>query len=78
MKYFRYWGKINKPFIFLCLDSSLVVMDDIEFKSEPFQRVFQYLRHYSNGSNLDSFCFNKYQVEGPVEDCLKMILQYVI
>ena len=53
-------------------------MDDIEFKSEPYQRVFQYLRRYFFGSNLDSFCFNKNQVEGPVEECLKMILQYEI
>ena len=60
------------------VESSLIVMDDGVFKSEPYQRVFQYLRCFTRGANLDSFHFRKCEVEGPAQDCLQMILEYVL
>ena len=56
------------------LDPSELVMDDNIFKSAPYQRVFQYLRHYTGGANLDTFKFNQ-TVEGTPQDCLQMILR---
>lgn len=52
-------------------------MDNKEFTDPTFQRVYQYLRRYTGGGNLDNF---KYQgnTEGSMVDCLKLCLQYVI
>lgn len=49
-------------------------MDEEIFKSAPYQRVFQYLRRYTGGANLDLFQFNQ-TVEGTSQECLQMILQ---
>lgn len=50
------------------------LMDNKEFRSEAFQRPFQYLKRYYNHSNLDAF---KYQgVEGSHVECLQMLLMY--
>ena len=61
---------------FFPLDDSLVLMDFEEFRSPSYQRVYQYLRRHTMGSNLDAFAFTG-QVEGDSNDCLNMILQYV-
>ncbi len=55
------------------LDSSELKMDETIFKSAPYQRVFQYLRNYTAGVNLDSFQFSE-AVEGTCHDFLDMIL----
>ncbi|XP_043084874.1 E3 ubiquitin-protein ligase rnf213-alpha-like isoform X2 [Puntigrus tetrazona] len=50
------------------------LMDDQEFQSEAYQRPYQYLQRFHNGSNLDTF---KYQgVEGTHVECLQMLFEY--
>lgn len=50
------------------------LMDDKEFRSEAFQRPYQYLQRFYNHSNLDAF---KCQgVEGSHVECLQMLLMY--
>ncbi|ROL47362.1 E3 ubiquitin-protein ligase rnf213-alpha [Anabarilius grahami] len=50
------------------------LMDDQEFRSEAYQRTYQYLRRFHNGDNLDSF---KYQgTEGTHVECLQMLFIY--
>ena len=62
-------------------------MDDIVFKEESVQRVYQHLRRIAQKINLDTYKFLKkcqktselqYQVEGNPEDCLTCVLKYVI
>ena len=62
-------------------------MDDIVFKEENVQRVYQYLRRIAQRMNIDTYRFLKkspktselkYQVEGKPEDCLTTILKYII
>ena len=62
-------------------------MDEIVFKEESVQRVYQYLRRIAQKMNIDTYTFLKkspktselqYQVEGKPEDCLTCVLKYVI
>ncbi|XP_061567180.1 E3 ubiquitin-protein ligase rnf213-alpha-like [Cololabis saira] len=56
----------------LCAHDPL--MDDEEFRSEAFQRPYQYLVRFHNKANLDVF---KYQgVEGSHVECLQMFLMF--
>ncbi len=55
-------------------DKSVVVMDDEEFKSNSYQRVYQYIRRFTAKKNLDSFSFNGC-VKGTPQDCLEIILR---
>lgn len=48
------------------------LMDDKIFRSEAFQRPYQYLRRFYNRSDLDSFKFRG--VEGSHVECLQMFL----
>ena len=57
------------------LDGGVVVMDKDEFRSEAFQRVYQYLRRHTAKTNLDSFSYSKGSVEGSPHDCLQIILR---
>lgn len=50
------------------------LMDDQIFRSEAFQRPYQYLRRFHNRSDLDSFTFRG--VEGSHVECLQMFLLY--
>lgn len=50
------------------------LMDDKIFRSEAFQRPYQYLRRFYNRSDLDSFTFRG--VEGSHVECLQMFLMY--
>ncbi|XP_030645559.1 E3 ubiquitin-protein ligase rnf213-alpha-like [Chanos chanos] len=50
------------------------LMDDQEFRSEAYQRPFQYLIRFHNGSSLDSFTFSG--VEGTHVECLQMLFVY--
>ena len=62
---------------YFCAGPSKIGMDDQEFHSATFQRVYQYLRRHIANMNLDHF---QYQTtsEGTPDDCLKLFLQYVI
>ncbi|XP_062387528.1 E3 ubiquitin-protein ligase rnf213-alpha [Sardina pilchardus] len=50
------------------------LMDDQEFRSEGFQRPYQYLMRFHNGANLDEFTYKG--VEGTHVECLQMMFVY--
>lgn len=50
------------------------LMDDEEFRSEAFQRPYQYLTRFHNHINLDVFAYNG--VEGTHVECLQMLLMF--
>ncbi|KAL3987051.1 centrosome and spindle pole-associated protein 1 [Sarotherodon galilaeus] len=50
------------------------LMDDEEFRSEAFQRPYQYLTRFHNHINLDVFTYNG--VEGTHVECLQMLLMF--
>ncbi|KAI1884419.1 hypothetical protein AGOR_G00226210 [Albula goreensis] len=50
------------------------LMDDQEFRSEAFQRPYQYLTRFYNGISLDNFMYNG--VEGTHVECLQMFFVY--
>ena len=56
---------------------SLVLLDNIEFQTPYFQRVFQYLRRHNAGKTFDDFTFCEGVVEGRHEECLQTLLKYV-
>lgn len=55
-------------------DSEDPLMDDQEFRSEGFQRPYQYLTRFHNGVNLDEFTYRG--VEGSHIECLQMMFVY--
>ncbi|XDV14216.1 hypothetical protein PO909_002393 [Leuciscus waleckii] len=50
------------------------LMDDQEFRSEAYQRPYQYLQRFYNGDNLDAFMYQG--VEGSHVECLQMLFVY--
>lgn len=62
-------------FISLFLANQLVFMDEEEFESNSFQRVYQYIRRYTAGENLDNFSFKESSVEGTPQECLQQIVE---
>ncbi|KAM9745174.1 E3 ubiquitin-protein ligase rnf213-alpha-like isoform 2-T2 [Menidia menidia] len=50
------------------------LMDDEEFRSEAFQRPYQYLTRFYNHSNLDVFTYQG--IEGSHVECLQMFLMH--
>ena len=48
-------------------------MDNQEFESPVYQRVYQYLREHGMSHNLDMFSYTG-SVEGTQGNCLQMIL----
>ncbi len=50
------------------------LMDDQEFKSEAYQRPYQYLQRFYNGVNLDAFMYQG--IEGTHVECLQMLFVY--
>ena len=48
-------------------------MDDEEFRSSTFQRVYQYLRRHIAKYNLDEYSFTGV-VEGSAADCMFLLL----
>ncbi|KAM6905305.1 E3 ubiquitin-protein ligase rnf213-alpha-like [Xenentodon cancila] len=50
------------------------LMDDKEFRSEAFQRPYQYLVRFHNQGNLDVFAYQG--VEGSHVECLQMLLMF--
>ncbi len=59
---------------FIRIADSLVLMDNQEFRSDPYQRVYQFIRRFRVGKNLDDFSF-KTAIEGTTENCLEMLLE---
>ena len=57
------------------LDADEIVMDSDEFRSESFQRVYQYLRRHTTRTNLDRFSYSEDNVEGTPHDCLQVVLR---
>ena len=55
---------------------SRVVMDLEEFENETFQRVYQYLRRYAAGTDLDRFSYQRQSVEGTPQDCLQIFFRF--
>uniref|UniRef100_W5N459 RING-type E3 ubiquitin transferase n=1 Tax=Lepisosteus oculatus TaxID=7918 RepID=W5N459_LEPOC len=55
-------------------DVSDPLMDDQEFRSEAYQRPYQYLTRFHNKMNLDSFTYRG--VEGTHVECLQMFFVY--
>ena len=53
----------------------VIAMDEEEFKSEAYQRVYQYLRRYQQNQNLDNFSYMIGCTEGSIEDCLQVLLR---
>ena len=58
------------------LGHHVLLMDDEEFSSACYQRVYQYISCHYAGHNLDNFSF-KETVTGTPQNCLQHILQYV-
>ncbi|XP_073689267.1 E3 ubiquitin-protein ligase rnf213-alpha [Garra rufa] len=50
------------------------LMDDQEFKSEAYQRPYQYLQRFYNGVSLDAFMYQG--IEGTHVECLQMLFVY--
>ena len=55
-----------------------ILMDQKEFRTEIFQRAYQYLKWYDSNSNLDIFSYTKGSVEGSPKNCLQMLLRFVM
>lgn len=51
-------------------------MDPAEFRSETFQRPFQYLRRFHHKQDLDAFQYRRGRVEGTPEQCIQYLLIY--
>ncbi|XP_013361468.1 PREDICTED: E3 ubiquitin-protein ligase RNF213 isoform X2 [Chinchilla lanigera] len=51
-------------------------MDEREFRSETFQRPYQYLRRFHHKQNLDTFQYQEGSVEGTPEECIQHLLIY--
>ncbi|XP_052050777.1 E3 ubiquitin-protein ligase RNF213 isoform X2 [Apodemus sylvaticus] len=51
-------------------------MNPMEFRSEAFQRPYQYLKRFHQKQNLDTFQYEKDSVEGSPEECLQHFLIY--
>ena len=58
------------------IDPSQIGIDNNEFRSSTFQRVYQYLRRHASGQKLDQFRYQK-NVEGTTTDCLHHFLKYI-
>ena len=55
------------------IDITKIVMDDREFSSECYQRVYQYLRRHTAQMNLDTFSYSGTVEPSPTE-CLDLLL----
>ena len=66
----------------ICLTVQLLFAGDTgfdmeKFHSEEYQRTFQYLTQFANGSNLDTFSFiyEPFVIIGDPVDALKIIIK---
>ena len=53
---------------------SVRLMDEVEFRSDSYQRVYQYIRRHIAGQNLDHFSYAG-NTEGKPQDCLEQLLR---
>lgn len=56
------------------------LLDVKEFRNEPFQRVYQYLKlssRDSKGKSLDNFTFLPEEIDEDQETCLMVLLRFV-
>lgn len=61
----------------ISIDPRVCMMDDNEFRSPLFQRVYQYLRRHVNRVPLDMFSYQQFSApEGRPGDCLDVLLKY--
>lgn len=56
------------------VDANEIMMNENEFKSDHFQRVYQYLHRHSNRADLDRFSYSSVYSEGNSQQCIKTIL----
>lgn len=49
-------------------------MDENNFRSRPYQFVYQYLQKYNARENLDNFSFQK-TIHGTPRECLTFLIQ---
>ena len=63
----------NYYYIDIIKDSIKSTMDEGEFKSHGFQRVFQYLHRHAKHKSLDKFFYTE-SVEGEPSECLQTLL----
>ena len=64
-----------------CIDSAqngelLIGMDEKKLLEDSYQRVYQYLTRFRQGS-VDKFVFNPSATEGTAEDWIKLITRFV-
>ena len=64
----------NYYYIDITKDSTKSTMDEGEFKSHAFQRVFQYLHRQAKHESLDEFLYAEESVEGEPSECLQTLL----
>ncbi|KAK3552318.1 hypothetical protein QTP86_010384 [Hemibagrus guttatus] len=50
------------------------LMDDKEFRSEAYQRPYQYLKRFHHGNNLDGFMYRG--IEGTHMECIQLLFFY--
>ena len=60
------------------LDGQCFLMDSTNFHSISFQRVYQYIKRYSVGYDLDAYSFDPadHTVEGTPQECITLFLKY--
>ena len=63
----------NYDYIDITKDFMKSTMDEGEFKSHAFQRVFQYLHRHANCESLDEFSYTESMESEPAE-CLQTLL----
>ena len=64
-----------KHFVLFMTDASAQMMDDKEFRSSYFQRVYQYLKRHISSVSLDRFSYTPELVEGNHIECLQVLLK---
>jgi len=57
------------------IDINVVSMDGGIFRSESFQRVYQYLKRFSSHTNLARFSYKVGSIEGTVPEALNLLLK---
>ena len=67
---------IITTFYFCIFIANCVPMDEAEFCSHTYQRVYQYLRRHIAQISLDSFSYQPGSVEGSTADCLQILLRH--
>ncbi|XP_049324067.1 E3 ubiquitin-protein ligase rnf213-alpha isoform X2 [Astyanax mexicanus] len=60
--------------VYITEDEDVPLMDEQEFRSEAYQRPYQYLKRFHNGINLDGFLYGG--IEGTHVECLQMMFMY--